>query len=166
LIDYIVNIHHAYLQQTLPGLQSTLTTFIEGHKKKFPELVQVLQVFTQLSTFLLTHNENEEATTFPYLKQIINTYRRKETYGSLFIKTMRKPLHEIIDKEHRQIMQLLIDLRTVTVNYTVPEHACTNYQVILHKLKELDADLVQHKHLENNILFPKVMEMEKELLHL
>ncbi len=57
-----------------------------------------------------------------------------------------------------------MQLREVTNDYQFAVHACTNHQVIYHKLKEFDVDLVQHKHLENNILFPKVMTMEKELL--
>ena len=166
LIDYIINIHHAYLYQTLPALQAVLISFIEGHKKKYPELVSVQTIFMALADSLQVHIQNEDATIFPYLKQIINTYRRKESYGSLFVKTMRKPLNEIIQKEHKQITDLLMQLRVAARSYAIPDGACTNYQVILHKLKELDNDLVQHKHLENNILFPKVMDMEKELLQL
>ena len=59
---------------------------------------------------------------------------------------------------------MLQEVRALTKNYTYPENACTNHAVIYQKLKELDQDMVQHKHLENNILFPKVVEMERVLL--
>lgn len=166
LIDYLVNIHHAYLHQTLPALTGTIVTFVEGHKKKFPHLAKLPLLFNQLAQLLKEQNEKEETAVFPYLKQLINAYNRKETYGSLFVKTMRLPLHHMLDKEHKQVSELLLQIRKETQNYTVPENGCTNYGVIMHKLAELDADLVQHKHLENNFLFPKVLEMEKELLQL
>lgn len=166
LIDYLVNIHHAYLHQTLPALEATLTTFIEGHKKKFPELVPVLPCFQQLVQLLQEHNAKEETAIFPYLKQLINAYNRKEAYGSLFVKTMRMPLDHILQNDHQKITQAVLQLRTSTQEYTIPANACTNYGVLLKKLEELDTDLVQHRHLENNILYPTVLEMEKELLQL
>lgn len=166
LIDYLVNIHHAYLQQTLPALDASFTTYVEGHKIKYPQLVEVLKIYKELSEKLHQHNHTEETSIFPYLKQMINAYNRKETYGALFVKTMRKPLQRILEKEYQQITELLSQLREATNNYSIPEGACTNYYVYMNKLAELDTDLVQHKHLENNILFPKVLEMEKELLQL
>ena len=166
LIDYIVNIHHTYLQQTLPQFESTLITYIEGHKKKYPELLPLIPLFQELVQTLQSQNEKEENAIFPYLKQLINAYNRRETYGSLFVKTMRMPLDQMLGKEHQQITNLVLELRGATNNYIIPADACTNYNVILNKLAELDADLVQHKHLENNVLFPKVLEMEKQLLQL
>jgi len=166
LIDYIVNIHHAYLNTTLPVLTPSFITYVEGHTKKFPHLVKVLQVYKQLEEKLQQHNQVEETSIFPYLKQMINAYNRKETYGALFVKTMRKPLQRILEKEYQLVSDLLVQLRAAANNYHIPEGSCTNYGVYMNKLAELDNDLVLHKHLENNILFPKVMEMEKELLQL
>ncbi|MBD0350364.1 MAG: DUF542 domain-containing protein [Flavisolibacter sp.] len=165
LVDYISYVHHAYLKETVPSLTQNLHSFIQGHKKKFPDLEQVEEVFTDLKEELMEHVEKEDSTIFPYLKQISNTYKRKEIYGSLFVRTMSKPLTQVVESEHRRIAILLTQLREVTNHYHFPNHACTNHQVIYHKLREFDADLVQHKHLENNILFPKAMAMEKELLH-
>ena len=118
-----------------------------------------------LSVLILSHNRHEEEIIFPYIKQIDNAYRRKETYGSLFVKTLRKPFGSI-ETEHSKITQLLQELRKITNHYNYPEKACINHRVVFQKLRELDNDLEQHKHLENNILFPRVTEMERELLKL
>jgi regulator of cell morphogenesis and NO signaling len=163
LVDYISNVHHAYLKKTLPQLQKTVADFIQGHKKKHAELEAVQEAFEDLCSELLSHTEAEEQSIFPYLKQINSTYKQKEKYGRLFVRTLSKPLNEVLEKDHRRIAALVIQLREVTHNYQFPEKACTNHQVIYHKLKELDTDLVQHKHLENNILYPRVLIMEKEL---
>ena len=164
LADYISYVHHGYLRQVLPLLSQTISSFVGGHVKKYPYLSEVEKSFQALAQALTEHTQKEEESIFPYVKQISNTFDRKEIYGSLFVRTMRQPLSEIISREHGRISQLLLLLREQTNNYQFRDDACTNHQVIYHKLKELDGDLVQHKHLENNILFPKVLEMEKSLL--
>jgi len=163
LVDYIVNIHHNYLYQALPVLESQMISFTENHKNKFPELPELVEIFKELAAALRSHNRYEEEIIFPYIKQIENTHRRKESYGNLFVRTLRKPLGNV-EAEHKKISAILKDLRQLTNNYREPEKACTNHKVIFHKLKELDNDMMQHKHLENNILFPRAIQMEKELL--
>jgi regulator of cell morphogenesis and NO signaling len=69
-----------------------------------------------------------------------------------------------MQKEHQTTGAGLNKLRTLTNNYTPPDNACITHKVTFAKLKEFDKDLVQHIHLESNILFPKAIEMEKELL--
>jgi regulator of cell morphogenesis and NO signaling len=165
LIDYIINVHHAYLYKALPALESRLNSFIEGHKKKYPELTKINEVFAELSNFLLPHNRHEEEIIFPYIKQITVAYQRKESYGNLFVRTLRKPLDNI-EKQHSVISEYLQKLISYTNNYQPPANACTNHQVLYHKLHEVYNDLIQHKHLERNILFPKAMEIEQQLLQL
>ena len=166
LVDYITNVHHAYLKQVMSALQQLVSSFIEGHKKKYPYLGKVLEAFEALKEEVMEHTQKEEESIFPYFKQICNTYNRKESYGALFVRTLSKPFDQIESVEHKRIASLLVALRNATNNYTFGDDVCTNHQVIYHKLRELDADLVQHKHLENNVHFPKVRIMEQELLQL
>lgn len=166
LTDYITHVHHGYIRTVLPSLKAFINSYVPGHLKKFPHLAAVLETFTYLATEVEEHTAQEEESIFPYVKQIVNTYNRREVYGNLFVRTMSKPLAETIKKEHGRIAHHIKQLRELTDHYTFVSDACTNYQVLYNKMKEFDADLVQHKHLENNILFPKVLEMEKSLLQL
>ena len=163
LVDYIINVHHAYLFQAIPELDSALDSFMSSHLKQFPYLSKIHQIFHELIEILVRHNRHEEAVIFSYIKQLDRAYSRKESYGSLFVRTLRKPLDNI-ESEHKKIGELLLRLRAATNNYTFPANACTNHQVLFRKLQEFHNDLVQHKHLENNILFPKAREIEQELL--
>lgn len=163
LVDYIVNVHHGYLYQALPDLENQILLFADSHRNKFPELAELVEVFKELSSAIRSHNRYEEEIIFPYIKQIENTHRRKESYGNLFVKTLRKPLGNI-EAEHKKISAILKELRQLTNNYKEPANACTNHKVIFQKLRELDNDMMQHKHLENNILFPRAIQIEKELL--
>jgi regulator of cell morphogenesis and NO signaling len=162
--DYIIHVHHGYIKRVLPALKQFVNSYVPGHLKKFPHLAAVQEAFQNLVTELEEHMEGEEESIFPYIKQIISTWSRREVYGHLFVRTMSRPLAEVIEKEHSRIAFHLKQLRQATNNYSFNADACTNYQVLYNKLKEFDADLVQHKHLENNILFPKAIEMEKSLL--
>lgn len=164
LIDYIVNLHHAFLNTTLPGLEALTLSFVSGHAKKNPELAPLPEALSELSNLLIKHNRHEEDVIFPYIRQLEHAYLNAESYGPLFVRTLRKPL-EGIEIEHDAIERLLAKLRAVTNHYRFPDNACTNHRVIFNKLAALDRDLIQHKHLEATYLFPKAKEMEGYLLH-
>lgn len=166
LVDYLVYVHHGYVRQTLPALQETLSTYVAGHLKKYPYLFDVERAFRDLATELLEKMRFEEESIFPYARQVSHTFERQEVYGPLFVRTLRKPLDEVVRTGHNRLVALQVSLRTLTNHYVFAADVCTNHRVIYHKLKEFDDDLTQHNHLENEILFPKVLEMEKSLLQL
>ena len=164
LADYIYNIHHRYLHKALPEIQGYITHFLEGHLKKYPELGELEIIFNRMNKEIPPHMKQEEEILFPYIRQIFHAWKHRESYARLLVRTLRKPVEEVMQKEHESTGKMLYRLRQLTNNYTPPENACLTHKVTFAKLKELDADLVQHIHLENNILFPKAIAMEKELL--
>jgi regulator of cell morphogenesis and NO signaling len=164
LADYIINVHHAYLVNNLPLLRDDLERFVQGHRKKYPFLDEVQKLFEQLSKHLIPHLQQEEEIIFPYIRQIAHAYNGQEPYARLLVRTLRKPVEDVMHHEHALFEKLLNRLRTITHNYAFPHDACTAHRVVFLKLKELDNDIVQHVHLENNILFPRAIAMEKELL--
>lgn len=164
LIDYIVNVHHAYQKIAIPSIEATLIS-VAGDGNNPPELNGILELFQKLVKVILPQNLHEEEIVFPYIKQMENAHRRKETYGRLFVRTLRKPLSHF-ENENAEITDLVKQIQSYTNNYKFPIQACTNYQILFHKLFEFHQDMVQHKHLENNILLPRAVELEKELLQL
>lgn len=164
LTDYIINIHHYYLKKTLPELKLQLDDFIEEHIKKYPELSQLKTSYDKLYKEIIPHIQEEEDLIFPYIKQVAHAFENKDSYAALLVKTLRKPIDKLMKQEHEIVNSIVFQLRALTGNYTAPEKACISHRVIYSKLKELDNDLLQHIYLENNILFPKALAMEKELL--
>jgi regulator of cell morphogenesis and NO signaling len=164
LSDYILNVHHRYLDKALPGLKQQVKKFLDGHRKKFPELVEMEEIIDRFLKEIPPHMKQEEEIFFPYIKQIHHAHKHHESYARLLIRTLRKPLEEVMIKEHEITGRNLDKLRTITNNYTPPENSCITHKVTFSKLKEFDSDLVQHIHLESNILFPKAISMERELL--
>ena len=108
--------------------------------------------------------KHEENMFFPYIKQIYHAHKHRESYARLLIRTLLKPLEEVMLKDHETTGSYLNKLRAITNNYKLPDNACISHRVIFAKLEELDKDLVQHIHLESNILFPKAIAMEQDLL--
>jgi len=166
LVDYIRNVHHAYLKQALPTLETTLISFVNNHRSKFPFLDSLHQEFSSLSVLLTEHIAEEEEKIFPYMKQVSHTHKHKEIYGKLFVKTLSQPLTKVFQSKHTHISAQLVEIRNLSNQYRFPDNACTNHRVVFQKLRELDADIVQYRHLENNVLFPKAIILERELLQL
>ena len=164
LTDYIINVHHRYLRKALPEAREYLRHFAEGHRKKFPYLTDLQKTFNDLAEEMLPHLSQEEEIIFPYIRQIVHVYHSKESYAALLVRTLRKPVENVMHHEHTTVNRILNELRQLTDHYTPPEVACINHKVTFSKLAEIDTDLVQHMHLENNILFPRGIAMEKELL--
>ena len=165
LADYIFNVHHRYLKKALVEATEQANKFLDGHRTKFPELQEIEVIMSQFMKAMPPHMKQEEEIFFPYIKQIYHAHKHRESYARLLIRTLRKPLEEVMQKEHEITGSNLNKLRKITNNYTPPDNACLTHKITFAKLKELDQDLVQHIHLESNILFPKAIKMEQELLH-
>lgn len=146
LIDYIVNTHHAYLREEFPRLTEYLFKILKVHGKNHEELFKVHRLYNHLRTELEEHLVKEEEYLFPLIKQLeIEKSQEAREALSKLIKEM--------EDEHTGAGDILKELREVTHHYSVPEGGCKTYEITYHKLKELELDLFQHIHLENNILF-------------
>jgi len=164
MADYIVRMHHDYLKTALPETMEFLKRFADGHRKKYGYLTELENVFLDLIQEMLPHLTQEEEILFPYIRQIAHAYYNNEPYAGLLVRTLSKPVADVMKHEHETVSRVLNRMRELTGNYAAPQNACTSHKVAFLKLLEIDNDLVQHMHLENNILFPKAIAMEKEML--
>ena len=140
--------HHTYMRQTLPEISELLSVLLRVHGRNHSELFEVYKVFTQLKGELEQHLLKEETMLFPDLKE-------KEEYEPAFFE-----LAQSIITEHEAAGRLLEELRRLTKNYTVPNDACQTYERTYHLLEEMEGDLHQHIHLENNILLKDYVKHE------
>ncbi len=165
LIDYIVNVHHGYLKNNIPVIKDLVKEFVKEHVKKFSYLPELERMVEILAKKIIPSMQQEEDVIFPYVRQIAHAHKHKEPYAALFIKTLRKPVEDIMFKGHESVTNIIDTIRNLTKNYTIPPNACSSHKVVFGKLKELDNDLMQHLYLEDKILFPQVVTIEKELLN-
>lgn len=149
LIDFIIQHHHTYVRESIPQIQEMLNKVCDVHGSDSPYLLSVRENFNELADELLNHMPKEEVVLFPTIREILNA-------GSPdALEFVQAPL-QVMESEHDRAGDLVKTLRNLTQNYTPPAHACPTFQFTYKLLKEFDEDLIQHIHLENNILFPKV----------
>ncbi|HZG17619.1 MAG TPA: iron-sulfur cluster repair di-iron protein [Candidatus Bathyarchaeia archaeon] len=151
LIEHIVNKHHGYLVSELPLLSQFVTKVMRVHGPEHPELVRLHHLFHQLKMELETHMIEEEQLVFPKIKEYAET-------GSLDSLKLAVDTIEKLENEHSAAGELLREMREVTHDYQLPSGACRTYTVTFQKLAELEADMFQHVHLENNIMFPRLFQ--------
>lgn len=163
LADYIVNVHHQYLYKNLTEIRIFVDKVFHKHGEKFDYLPELHELYNALEADLMGHLPKEENVLFPFVKQMVQDLKTNTAPSSPFFGTVNNPIH-IMHNEHEEAGTILHRLREITNNYTAPEEACNSHLVMLDKLKELDSDLIQHIHLENNILFPKVINLEEKYL--
>ncbi|MGA8943051.1 MAG: iron-sulfur cluster repair di-iron protein [Thermoactinomyces sp.] len=151
LISHIVNTHHGYLNNELPILSQFVTKILRVHGPNHPELASLHRAFHQLKMDLEQHLVSEEEILFPLILEYEKT-------GS--VSALEKALQKIdeLESEHDDAGNLLKEMRKITNQYTLPEGACRTYTLTFQKLEQLESDMFQHVHLENNIMFPRLRE--------
>jgi len=162
LADYIYNKHHQYYYDEAPVINELLTKVANHHGERFPELMEVYRLYTSLSQELNEHFAKEEKVLFPFIKALVLSKQTGNTEDLKNQFSLSVPI-QMMENDHEAAGELLAELRTVTSQYTAPAGACNSFQFLYQKLKELEEDLHQHIHLENNILFPKALALEKGL---
>ncbi|MDO5735674.1 MAG: iron-sulfur cluster repair di-iron protein [Propionibacteriaceae bacterium] len=152
----IVDSHHAYMWEEMPRLQALVDKVLAAHGDKHPELAEVHTTFAQALAELDPHMTTEERIIFPAISRMEKS-GAPATSGSL-----AQPIQQLRD-EHEVVGNLFRHIRTLTDGYAVSEGACNSYRAMLTALEEMELDLHEHIHKENNVLFPRVLEMEAEL---
>lgn len=162
LADYIVQTHHGYVKKESPVIISYLQKVCSKHADKHPELHQINKLFTEVAGEMVEHMRKEEVILFPRIKQLEQNgfepiLPDKQTPGYLEMPIM------ILENEHEDAGNKLDAIRKLTNNYTPPADSCTTYKLMYACLHAFETDLHQHVHLENGILFPKALMLEKEI---
>ena len=158
LADHIVSTHHAYVRSALPVIMAHLEKLASVHGERHPELKRVLAHFTRLSRDLEQHMMKEEQVLFPYVRELaLSTAggrRTRSPFGSV-----ENPIR-MMEREHRDAGDEMHAIRGLTGGYTPPADGCGTYEVCMKELDQFERDLHRHVHLENNILFPKAIDLE------
>ncbi len=155
LIANILDTHHAYLRRELPRLTQLVTKVRDVHGARHPELVEVADVFAGLRAELQAHMMKEEQILFPFISALAAGDSGPGHCGSV-----QNPIR-VMEHEHDSAGAALARMRELTGDYATPADACNTYRALLGGLADLEADLHLHIHKENNILFPRAVELER-----
>jgi regulator of cell morphogenesis and NO signaling len=160
LISHIVQKHHSYCREECLRLEPLSAKVVSKHGEHHPELGQIHQLFTSLSSELSMHMMKEEQVLFPYIIGLEDSVTRKSVPPRAPFGTVQNPVRMMV-QEHDNAGRLLKEIRELTRNFAAPEDACTSFKALYQGLQAFEADLHQHIHLENNLLFPRAIALEE-----
>ncbi len=159
LVEHITSTHHEYVKRELPHLNTLAEKVIARHGSTHAEVAEIHAAIARLDSELTQHLAKEELVLFPH---IANLERALATGGSKphgCFGTVANPI-EMMTQEHDAAGALLAEIKQLSSDFTPPDDACPTFHAFYDSLKEFEQDLHQHIHLENNILFPRAIEME------
>lgn len=151
----IIDTHHAYMWEEMPRLQALVDKVHAVHGDRHPELTRTQQAYTEAIAALDPHMTTEERVIFPAISRL---EKASVPAGS---SSLAEPIRQL-RSEHDAVGTLFKEIRTLTNGYAVPEDVCNSYRAMLTGLEEMELDLHEHIHKENNILFPRVLELEQQ----
>lgn len=155
LADHIEQTHHAYLREELPRLDRMTEKVARVHGQHEPRLLQVRDAFLALKAELEPHMLKEDNVLFPMIRQLEASTGLPEFHCGSLAGPIRQMEHE-----HDQAGDALAIMRQATDDFVPPDWACNTYRAMLDGLETLEYDMHQHVHKENNVLFPKAIELE------
>lgn len=159
IIAHIVEKHHAFTREELERLEALLTKVCGVHGQNHPELFYIQDQFGKLRAELEPHMLKEERVLFPYIVRMEEAAVTNQPLPAPPFGTVRNPVRVMMG-EHDAAGYILGRMREASSGYTVPADGCISYKTLYSALAALEADLHQHIHLENNILFPRAVESE------
>jgi regulator of cell morphogenesis and NO signaling len=160
LVAHINSTHHKYTREEIARLGPLFDKVCSVHGKNHPELQHVRASFRGLAQELTTHMMKEEMVLFPYIVRMEEAVIQREPVLPPPFGSVENPVTMMMH-EHDSAGEALRAMRQGSAGYTPPGDACISYQTLYKALADFEADLHQHIHLENNILFPRAIEMER-----
>ncbi|MCF8244181.1 MAG: iron-sulfur cluster repair di-iron protein [Saprospiraceae bacterium] len=159
LADYVEKKHHRYVAAKMPELMQYLNKLCKVHGERHPELFEIRDEFSHVNEELTAHMQKEEMILFPFIRRLATEKQpTRPPFG-----TVENPINMMMH-EHTVEGERLAKISELSSKYTSPADGCTTYRVAFAMLKEFEEDLHLHIHLENNIMFPRAIELEKQLV--
>jgi regulator of cell morphogenesis and NO signaling len=157
LSEYIVMTHHSYVKKEMPQILSYLQKVVSKHGERHPEMLKVLELFTAVHEEMELHMQKEEQILFPRIVEM-EKWVAEGTEIRINHTYLQAPIN-MMEQEHDHAGAVLAEINKLTSNYNPPADACTTFKLSFAALQAFEMDLHQHVHLENNILFPKALQL-------
>lgn len=160
LADYVEKTHHRYIEEKTPVLLTFLHKLCKVHGERHPELFEINRLFTESAQDLAAHLKKEELILFPFVRKMVNARITGKKFERPQFGTVENPI-EMMKHEHDTEGERFREIARLTNHYTAPADGCNTYRTAFLMLEEFEQDLHKHIHLENNILFPNALALEK-----
>lgn len=158
LVDYIINVHHSYVLENLPLISQYADKVAKVHGHHRGETLEINNLFKEVAEELRAHMLKEEKVLFPFIKKLLAAKKQGSSQLQSPLVSIEEPIN-MMEAEHERAGEAFRNIASLSNQYSPPPEACNTYRVLYAKLQEFEEDLHQHVHLENNILFPKALQL-------
>ena len=162
LIQHIVRVHHRHVRQNLPRLVRYARKLTDQLGDQMCEFKALEKLVGQLQHDMVAHIRKEEEVLFPFIVRMEEESTLAYPPEHACFRSVSHPVLMMV-QEHEVASRIMEQIRRCTGDYAVPEWACPTQHGLIDGLREFDADLREHIHLENDVLFPRAIQMEVEL---
>lgn len=162
LIQRIVRVHHRRIRQDLPALAEMAARLERNHAEQAPEHVPLARLVAQLHRDMFHHIGREEQALFPFIALMEDDARLAYPADHACFRAVNTPIARML-QDHEDATQTIDELRQRTNDFTPTRNACGTKRALFAGLLDFDADLREHIHLENDILFPRAIALESKL---
>ena len=163
LTRHIREKHHRYVRDAIPRVETLLEKVKAKHGSTHGEIAAIQELFLGVGREMTAHMQKEEMVLFPYIEAMERSAKGDGSLEPPFFQTVRNPIQAMM-REHDAAGDRVKQIRKISGGYTAPAGACTSFKALYEDLKQFEADLHLHVHLENNILFPRAVEIEGAVL--
>jgi len=161
LVDFIEETHHMFLKQEMPRLYGLFIKVLQANGSQHGEiLVPLEEIFELLKAEIELHVFKEEHILFPYIRKAELYAEGRGPKPEFHLPSLESPVRQM-QYEHDDADVALRRMRQITSNYTLPKDASEDFRALYDGLQAVEDDIHQHVHLENNILFPRALELER-----
>ncbi|HLJ46266.1 MAG TPA: iron-sulfur cluster repair di-iron protein [Bryobacteraceae bacterium] len=162
LIAHITGTHHAFVRQEIPRLEALLGKVKTRHGAAHPEVAEIELLFLAAAQELQSHLLREEQVLFPYIEQLERAAQCGAEPPRGCFPSVEFPIARML-ADHDDAGELFARMSALSNRYTPPEQSCMSFTALYRGLSDFELDLHEHIHLENNILFPNAIALEREL---
>ena len=162
LCKYLIQLHHQYVKTQTGFIQELGQKVARANITKYPEIDEIVEVFVKAGTLLEQNSTKQERAFFPYIISLSDAHKNGSHIKAADFGKLSAPIL-LMETEHKAVSQCFYEIKKLTNGYTLPAYPSNAHSIFFKMLGEYEDDLHFHLHLENNILFPKVLQLEADM---
>lgn len=164
IVEYLLKTHRYYLEEKIPEIETLIGKMVKECYSQAENMDVLNQFFTEYKNELVTHTKREDEVVFPHALKIEKAYEDLENRPDLINELKKYSIQDYMN-EHDNIEEKLNDLKNIIIKYLPPPKNKVLCNTVLTELFNLEKDINDHSRIEEKVLFPKVVELEKKLLN-
>jgi regulator of cell morphogenesis and NO signaling len=162
LTGHIEQVHHRFVEAQTAVLKIYLDKLCKVHGEHHPELFEIAREFEECAEAMAVHMKKEELILFPFVRRMEKAWQEGVALPAAQFGTVANPV-EMMKEDHDAEGERFRRIDALSKGYQNPPDGCATYSTAMNMLREFEQDLHLHIHLENNILFPKALDLEARL---